>query len=374
MKRHLFSLTLILLLFCSCETDFELNAPYQTIPVVYGLLDQDLDTQIVKINKSFLGNSNNVNFASINDCTQFDYLIALLDEYNSTGDIIGTDTFREMYVHNIDPGIFYEDSQKVYFLSDTANPLNSNHEYELRVNVPDKDLNFSARTGLIDGDQLIFDFIFRISLKLNGYRCADKTLETDDEFYDTQIKWNTAQNGKRYELFLRFKFNEHKTDGSVESRFIDWDLGHQLSVSNGGDEEITKIIRGNNFFEMVNSKLSSDESFLESQVVKRTFDSTAIEFILTAGNETLNTYMEVNEPVTGIVTERPIFTNVNNGIGLFASKYQTELVCSMSAGTILELCLGQKTSGYKFCLPDINTPFYQNLLTELDLYPLVECD
>jgi hypothetical protein len=84
--------------------------------------------------------------------------------------------------------------------------------------------------------------------------------------------------------------------------------------------------------------------------------------------------MQINEPVTSIVTERPIFTNVNNGIGLFASKYQIELVCSMSAGTILELCLGQKTSGYKFCLPNINTPFYQNSLTELDLYPQIECN
>ena len=66
----------ILIIFSSCETDFELNAPYKTIPVVYGLLDQSLDTQFIKINKSFLGILNNANFAPINDCTQFDYLIA----------------------------------------------------------------------------------------------------------------------------------------------------------------------------------------------------------------------------------------------------------------------------------------------------------
>ena len=39
----------------SCSTDFDLNAPYQPIPIVYGLLDQSSDTQFVKINKSFLG-------------------------------------------------------------------------------------------------------------------------------------------------------------------------------------------------------------------------------------------------------------------------------------------------------------------------------
>ena len=31
--------------------------------------------------------------------------------------------------------------------------------------------------------------------------------------------------------------------------------------------------------------------------------------------------MQINEPVTSVVTERPIFTNVENGIGLFASKF-----------------------------------------------------
>ena len=59
----------------------------------------------------------------------------------------------------------------------------------------------------------------------------------------------------------------------------------------------------------------------EEEVEKRTFSSDAIEFILTAGNEDLNTYMQINEPVTNVVNERPIFTNIENGIGLFGSKY-----------------------------------------------------
>ena len=82
MKNLFWILTLIVGLFSSCETDFELNAPYKTIPVVYGLLDQSLDTQFVKINKSYLANENNANFAPINDCTQFEYIVAVLEEYS----------------------------------------------------------------------------------------------------------------------------------------------------------------------------------------------------------------------------------------------------------------------------------------------------
>jgi hypothetical protein len=57
----------------------------------------------------------------------------------------------------------------------------------------------------------------------------------------------------------------------------------------------------------------------------------------------------VNEPVTSIVMERPIFTNVENGIGLFGSKYSKSLTSFMSNGTVLELCKGQVTEQYKFC-------------------------
>ena len=42
---------------------------------------------------------------------------------------------------------------------------------------------------------------------------------------------------------------------------------------------------------------------------------------MTVGSEDLNTYIKVNKPITGIVQERPQFTNINNGIGLFSSRY-----------------------------------------------------
>ena len=64
--------------------------------------------------------------------------------------------------------------------------------------------------------------------------------------------------------------------------------------------------------------------------------------------------MQVNEPVTVIVTERPIFTNVNHGIGIFASKYSTKVSTFLSDGSMLEICAGQKTSGFKFCCDSAN--------------------
>jgi hypothetical protein len=50
---------LLLLLFASsCEENFDVNAPYKDITIVFGLLDPGEDTVFLKINKAFLGDGN----------------------------------------------------------------------------------------------------------------------------------------------------------------------------------------------------------------------------------------------------------------------------------------------------------------------------
>jgi hypothetical protein len=55
MKYFLSFLTVIALLVAGCSTDVDLNAPYKSTTIVYGLLDPIADTQWVKINKTFIG-------------------------------------------------------------------------------------------------------------------------------------------------------------------------------------------------------------------------------------------------------------------------------------------------------------------------------
>ena len=343
----------ISLIFSSCSTDFELNAPYETIPVVYGLLDQSKDTQFVKINRSFLGYGNNVDYAAINDCTHFENVVAVLEEYNEFGNLIDHDTLKEFMVGNLQPGIFYEDSQKVYYLETDNDSLKEENTYHLKVSVPDKGLNFDAETDLIKGTWLNFKFQTILYLAGSGFKVSDVDLATtEDGYLEQTLRWTTAERGKRYELMLRLHYTEVYNDLSEQEKYLEWNLGRQISVSSSGGEEMFKDVSGGSFFNFVETQLQNYEN--EDQVMKRVLGMDAIEIILTAGNEDLNTYMQVNEPVTGIVTERPIFTNVNNGIGIFASKYSTKVSTFLSDGSMLEICAGQKTSGFKFCCDSAN--------------------
>ena len=347
---YIVGFVLVGLAFLSCKTDFDINAPYKPIPIIYGLLDQSKDTQFVKINKSFIGDGNNVDYASINDSLLFSNVSARVEQYApGLSSPFKVYDLQELWVGNLQSGIFYEDSQKVYYFVPDA-PLNDEHLYQLVVSVDDVQEDITAQTRLLDGSSLSFDYLFSLSLGINGLNFADVNLGTSDVFYSPQIKWNTAPRGKRYELTMSFRYNEITFNSSIP-KTIYWSLGTQTAIGNGDalndSEKMFVNLSGEQFFEMVNSRLMDYPN--EAQVVKR--EIVAVDFIVSAGNEDLNTYIEVNEPATGVVTERPTFTNISgDGIGLFASKCEVAITGNFSDGSILELCKGSLTSQYKFCI------------------------
>ena len=79
MKKILFLLSTILLF--SCETEFEINADWQELMVVHGILDQSQQEQFVRINKAFLGEQDALVMASISDSSNYnpsDLLVRLI--------------------------------------------------------------------------------------------------------------------------------------------------------------------------------------------------------------------------------------------------------------------------------------------------------
>jgi hypothetical protein len=70
---------------------------------------------------------------------------------------------------------------------------------------------------------------------------------------------------------------------------------------------------GEKFFNFLKNELVKDP------LIERKFLS--IDLIMTVGSEDLKTYRIINEEITGIVQQRPQFTNINNGLGLFSSRF-----------------------------------------------------
>ena len=77
-----------MILFTACETDFPVNAEWEEITVVHGLLDASTDTQYIRINKAYLGEEDAMLMAQYSDSINFnpnDFVIPI--DVMSTADI-----------------------------------------------------------------------------------------------------------------------------------------------------------------------------------------------------------------------------------------------------------------------------------------------
>ncbi len=330
----------------SCTTDFELNAPYESVPVVYGFVEPLLDTQYVKINKSFLGEGNNNAYAAINDSTIFNNVSGQVEVLRN-GTAIASYPLQEKFVANLDEGIFYTDSQKVYYW--VADTIYDDGLYQLGISINEGEKEVSAETEVVGFAS--FKQTFRNKM-FAGVAFANTAAPGQSVYSDLGIEWNVGDNGKRYQIVLVFNFEEHHANSNVFVRSISTSLGSQVAQSTTKD--FFQSYNGESFYKFIDNRLKDNPD--ESNIVKRV--PLGVEFHIVMADENLHTYMEVNEPASGIVSERPMYTNISGGIGLFASRNKTifkeinsNTPIVLSTNSQRELVYGPITSGYKFCIP-----------------------
>jgi hypothetical protein len=348
----------------SCSTDINLNAPYKAVPVVFGLIDQSADTQYVKINKSFAGDGNNTSYAGINDSLLFTNVSAEVKEVVN-GVALNAYPLQSKWVSNIDEGIFYGDSQQVYYF--VPGSINTNATYELEGSANEGAVTFSGKTNPVG--TVAFTTLFRNNItpivpvtnnSNSGIKFATANSSTNDQYLNVTATWLSVPNGKRYEFELHFFYFEHSSNNGIVRKMINWKLGSQTTANTNGGSSMSQEIKGDQFYQMIQSRLANDPN--EANIIKRVPDR--FEFVVTVVDEDMNTFIEVNRPSMGIVTERPSFTNIEGGLGIFAARY-TENYNQGGLGQKLmlnkvsleELILGQYTSGFKFCSEE---PFHSD--------------
>ena len=246
--------------------------------------------------EAFLGKMDALQMAQYADSINFDQdeLAVKLIRVKNNGI---TDTIVLDEVPTLrDEGIF-NDSIIVYTFENN-NFLNSNSEYELLIKNNITGNQVSSMTNIISnfsfdmGEGFPFGFI---ETWIPGTPSATK-------FSSTVVTWeNSTDNGVQYQIDLVFNYNENNIAKS---------LTYTSSVLEG--TEIFEF-EGQKFFNFLKNELVQDPS------IDRRFLS--IDLVMTVVSEDLKTYRVINEEITGIVQERPQFTNINNGIGLFSSRF-----------------------------------------------------
>ena len=295
--------------FQSCETDFDVTAPYKDITVVYGLLSQNDTVHYIKVNKAFIGEGNALEYAQNEDSSSYgNNLEVVLREYRN-GNAQRTFDFDTTSVYTKESGLFYAPKQVVY-KSAFSIPVNDEMEYRLEVRNKITGKVTSAQTSLIS------------TFNVQSPRPGQPTINFATGGSIQRIKWTSAKNGKRYNVAIRFWFNEvmAATKDTVP-RYIDWTFASVKSNTIQGGEPLEIQYAPDNFFSMARQLIpyKGNSEISESDVSKRLANYVEVVFAVAADN--LNTYMEVNEPSSGIVQDKPDYTNIENGIGLFSSRF-----------------------------------------------------
>jgi hypothetical protein len=325
--KFLLPLFLLILLFSSCDKELNVNADWKDVTVVYGLLNQTDDTTYIKITKAFLGPGDAMQFAKIPDSSNYpDKLEVRLDEYNGTA-FLKSYPCDTVTIHNKQEGdsVFYYPDQLMYY---TTMKLNENYTYKLVIKNKATGKEVMAQTSLVK------DFAVLIPQVIASFPPG----------MSFQVQWEPAKFGKRYQLTIRFYYQEAKKadPDSLIMKFIDWQVFNNVRAADNQTQPFNYYFPSDAFYAVVGSKIPVD-STVSSRVAYRCV------FIFSVAAAELNTYMEVTEPSLSIVQEKPAYTNITNGIGLFSARYIKETdSLEVSQVTKNELKVNPKTKDLGF--------------------------
>jgi hypothetical protein len=307
-----FRIVLVVLVFIpvlySCNDKLQVNAPWKDITVVYGLLSQNDDTAYLKITKAFLGNGNALQFAKVPDSSTYPGNLTVKIGAWSGNNLIHTYVFDTINTNSKDSGIFYFPTQVVYYCK--TGHLDQNYTYKLLIT--------HTKTGVVDSASTILVHSFNVDTPDPFIKEIDYTPGT----YSNVIFY-PAYGGKRYELVIRFHYRETTTSGSNMKSF-ELTVFNDYEVGNPYDSTATSIeqsFSSDMFFTAVKTNIKPLKD--DPAVISRT--ALYVDYIFSVASDALNTYMNATEPSLSIVQERPSFSNIYNGVGLFSSRYVNEI-------------------------------------------------
>lgn len=331
-KFTLFGICILFFMY-SCETDFDTTADWEDIPVVYGIIDQNDSMQYIKINKAFLGEGNVLQFAQVYDSSHYPFEMKVwIDAYNDNGQKVQTIEFDTATSYKPDdpdavfptgaqtiykggPETFYEIKYIIDPPYDTVGWrklwLNDENTYTLNILYPDSSRFVTSQT------QLIMDFVMTRPLPQQKFIKFVPNSSVPSEF-----SWEKPDNdeGKfRYELHVIFNYQELTQNNILSEKSIDL-ISHITVYPTLGSSEMTYYYWDNNFFTSCVNNIPYDDPNEEANIKERyTVD---IQTTVSVAGEAFNLFMQVYEPSSSIVQEKPPYSNIENGIGVFSSRYR----------------------------------------------------
>lgn len=286
-----------------CNNDLDVIAPYQQVPVAYGLLNPSSDTQYVRLQKSYLGEGNALVMAQQPDSLYYDSsdVDMILQEIRAAA-VTKTFKFRALSGIFKEEGLFTDQGHYVFACPLNGSKLDPAATYRLRIIIRSRGDTVSADTRIVE--PLTQRTILSQATKIN--------IADDDPYV---VRFVTGRYGRIFGLIMRISYRETtKLTQITSTKFIDWKLDNELSRTLNGGEELSFGLDGKKIFQFIGSRIKEDPT-----VQRSLFDFRA-QFIFTTGTDDFFNYVQVNAP-NNTVNYIPDFTNLKGGAkGIFTCR------------------------------------------------------
>lgn len=334
--RNIMLLFLLTFLIWSCETDFDVNAPWKDATIVYGLLEANKDTQYVKIYRAFLGNEDQgaLDLALLPDQIYYDTseVSVFMTPYQMDGNTVeylgAPVELKQIVLSDLNTdGVFATSPNLAYYFN---GPINDDYSYELKIYKQD---TITAKTRIVKNEDVSFsDGIINF-------------IGSNDSIRQVPIYYNEISNGVAYSVEACFlyeeSYNNSFTGYSTDS--IQWVIQKWDNTEFNSDRNI--IFDGESFFNTISSSISVDAA------VQR--KAHHVKLIFTVGGEELYEYVQYSEPTFTVLLEKPEFEgNVLDGYGVFSSRIKTSILRTIDPETKQRLVVDPRTTDLNFINTD----------------------
>ncbi len=287
-------------LFLGCSNELEVLEKYEENASIYALLDASQTRHFVKINKVFVNPNNRAqDIAQIADSLYFDSINPFIIE-NQTGNRF------PLYRANIilkDSGYFLNSPNYLY-ATNSGVVLNPLFTYSIELRMPQSNKLVSATTNIVRPMSII-------NPNLNFSNIIDFNLSAN-----FLVEFSSPVNSKIFDAYVTFNYSEtdKNNPSNIEYKSIKWKVLNSIrSNKDGGGERIRNSIPSITFYDLLTTEIK-----LNTNVIRK-FEPCQLEII--AGNLEIDTYIQSSTPSIGIVQKQSEYTNIQNGVGIFASRF-----------------------------------------------------
>lgn len=305
MKRiSLFALPL-LFIFSACSTDFELEAPYRDIPIVYGMLSVDDTAHYVRVEKAFLPKGADArDAAQVADSLYYGDNVTVQLQNLRTGNVFTlqkVDGALEGYPR--EDGPFATVPNYLYKVKASTAGLLGGDGIRLLINRGDDLPQVTAETQMVEP----------LMPLMNGPATPVRIADYDRE---TIFRWTAGSSAKVFDLRLVLRYRE-TLDGNPANflpKELEWVLTEELERPNDNGETQTYSIDNESFYIFLKSRLEVNPAAI------RVFDF--IDFHVTGAGQELVDLLDIVRINGGITSSQsiPKYSNISEGLGILTSR------------------------------------------------------